>query len=47
MASTLAPLVLLPILAMLVIGRVPAWAFMWAMAGALYAGCKWLSVSPC
>jgi hypothetical protein len=40
---TLAPLVLLPILAMLVIGRVPAWAFMWAMAGALYAGCKWLT----
>ena len=34
------PLVTFPIAAFLIASQTPAWGFMWAMAFALYAGCK-------
>jgi predicted DCC family thiol-disulfide oxidoreductase YuxK len=37
------PLIVLPAIALLLRSSLPPWAFMWTMAGALYAGCKWLS----
>jgi len=37
------PLVVFPMVAMLTSSLMPRWAFMWAMAFALYAGCKWLT----
>jgi predicted DCC family thiol-disulfide oxidoreductase YuxK len=37
------PLIVLPALALLLRSSLPPWAFMWTMAVALYAGCKWLS----
>jgi predicted DCC family thiol-disulfide oxidoreductase YuxK len=37
------PLLILPVAAMLVRSWMPRWGFMWAMAFALYAGCKWLT----
>lgn len=39
----LLPLLILPVVALLVSSRMPPWGFMWAMAFALYAGCKWLT----
>jgi len=39
----LAPLVILPIVAALAAPLMPRWVFMWAMAFALFAGCKWLT----
>ena len=39
----LLPLLLLPLMALLFKGRLAPWVFMWAMAFALYAGCKWLT----
>jgi hypothetical protein len=37
------PLLMLPVSALLVAPLMPRWGFMWAMAFALYAGCKWLT----
>ena len=37
------PLIALPSMALVLRSSLPPWAFMWTMAGALYAGCKWLS----
>jgi hypothetical protein len=37
------PLVTFPIAVFLMASQTPAWGFMWAMAFALYAGCKWLT----
>jgi alginate O-acetyltransferase complex protein AlgI len=37
------PLILLPALAMAFSPVLPAWAFMWSLAVAIFAGCKWLS----
>jgi len=37
------PLLILPAVALLAASRLPRWGFMWAMAFALYAGCKWLT----
>ena len=37
------PLIVLPLVAWLAAPLMPRWAFMWAMACALYAGCKWLT----
>ena len=37
------PLLVLPVVALLAASRLPRWGFMWAMAFALYAGCKWLT----
>jgi predicted DCC family thiol-disulfide oxidoreductase YuxK len=37
------PLLILPMIALLFQSRMPAWTFMWVMAFALYAGCKWLT----
>jgi predicted DCC family thiol-disulfide oxidoreductase YuxK len=37
------PLLILPFMALLLRNRVAAWVFMWMMAFALYAGCKWLT----
>ncbi len=39
----LIPLLILPALALCVGDRLAAWGFMWAVALALYAGCKWLT----
>ena len=36
-------LVVLPLLALLTRKHVPAWLFMWFMAGAIFLGCKWLT----
>ena len=38
-----APLLLLPVLVPAFGAQLPAWAFMWALAFALFAGCKWLT----
>jgi alginate O-acetyltransferase complex protein AlgI len=38
-----APIVVLPTTAYLMGGLMPRWGFMWAMAMALFAGCKWLT----
>ena len=37
------PLLALPMVALLLKPHVAPWVFMWAMAFALYAGCKWLT----
>jgi predicted DCC family thiol-disulfide oxidoreductase YuxK len=37
------PLFVLPVAALLLAPWMPRWGFMWAMAIALYAGCKWLT----
>jgi predicted DCC family thiol-disulfide oxidoreductase YuxK len=37
------PLVILPALALLAAPWMPRWGLMWAMACAIYAGCKWLT----
>jgi len=37
------PLLILPLTALLLKGRLAGWVFMWAMAFALYWGCKWLT----
>jgi predicted DCC family thiol-disulfide oxidoreductase YuxK len=42
-ASSVLPLIALPATALLIRSSLPPWAFMWTMAGALYAGCKWLT----
>ena len=41
--GALTPVIVLPLLALVTRGRVPDWAFMWTMAAALYASCKWLT----
>jgi predicted DCC family thiol-disulfide oxidoreductase YuxK len=40
---TLLPLLVLPAVALLLRSVLASWAFMWTMAAALYAGCKWLT----
>jgi predicted DCC family thiol-disulfide oxidoreductase YuxK len=42
-AAGVLPLIVLPAIALLLRSSLPPWAFMWTMAAALYAGCKWLS----
>src|SRR5215471_19644306 len=37
------PLLLLPAIVFSLREALPAWVFMWAMAMALFAGCKWLT----
>ena len=37
------PLLIVPVVALIAAPWMPRWGFMWAMACALYAGCKWLS----
>jgi len=37
------PLLVLPLCAAATRILVPAWAFMWTLAFAIYAGCKWLT----
>lgn len=37
------PILILPIIALLLASRMPRWVFMWTLAFALYAGCKWLT----
>ena len=37
------PLICLPVAVLLVRNGLPAWIFMWALAFALFAGCKWLT----
>jgi predicted DCC family thiol-disulfide oxidoreductase YuxK len=39
------PLILLPVGTFFFRNVIPAWVFMWVMALALYAGCKWLTFS--
>ena len=39
------PLIVLPLIALVAAPLMARWAFMWAMALALYAGCKWLTYS--
>jgi len=41
--SRWAPLVGLPLLVIACRGEMPAWALMWLLAFAIYAGCKWLT----
>ncbi|MDQ3440752.1 MAG: DUF2071 domain-containing protein, partial [Planctomycetota bacterium] len=38
------PLIVLPLAALALMPHVPAWAFMWAMAYALFFGCKWATL---
>jgi len=38
-----APLLVMPALAAAVTARLPGWLFMWALAGAIFLGCKWLT----
>jgi alginate O-acetyltransferase complex protein AlgI len=38
-----APLLAMPALAAAFAARLPAWLFMWTLAGAIYLGCKWLT----
>lgn len=38
------PLAILPLAALCVHGRVAPWVFMWLMAGAIFLGCKWLTL---
>jgi predicted DCC family thiol-disulfide oxidoreductase YuxK len=40
---SLLPLAVLPLVALFAAPMMPRWTFMWAMACALYAGCKWLT----
>ena len=42
-AAGVLPLIVLIAGALVIRSSLPPWAFMWMMAGALYAGCKWLS----
>jgi hypothetical protein len=42
-AAAYLPLFLFPLAAALVRNRMPPWVFMWLMAFALFAGCKWLT----
>ena len=37
------PLIVLPLAACLARPALPAWGFMWVMAGAVFLGCKWLT----
>jgi Membrane bound O-acyl transferase family len=37
------PLIMLPALVVPLLSRIQPWAFMWAMAGAIFFGCKWLT----
>ena len=37
------PLVSLPLMVLVFASAVPAWVFMWAIAFAIFAGCKWLT----
>jgi len=39
----LAPLLILPSVAMLFASSLQGWQLMWLLAGSIYAGCKWLS----
>lgn len=39
------PLLALPALALLTASALPAWAFMWVLAGSIFLGCKWLTWS--
>jgi predicted DCC family thiol-disulfide oxidoreductase YuxK len=41
--SDFLPLLALPLLALLFRARLAPWIFMWAVAFAIYAGCKWLT----
>ena len=41
--SEMLPLLSLPIVVLALAPWLPRWAFMWAMAMAIYAGCKWLT----
>ena len=41
--TTWLPLLILPAAAMWLRDRVPAWALMWLLAAAVFAGCKWLT----
>jgi alginate O-acetyltransferase complex protein AlgI len=38
------PLAVLPLAALALMPHVPAWAFMWAMAYAIFFGCKWATL---
>ncbi|HEY7188405.1 MAG TPA: DCC1-like thiol-disulfide oxidoreductase family protein [Vicinamibacterales bacterium] len=41
--SSALPVVVLPLVALVTAPLVPRWVFMWTMAFALFAGCKWLT----
>ena len=42
-ATGIAPLALLVVIAISLRPRLPAWGFMWALAAAIFFGLKWLS----
>jgi predicted DCC family thiol-disulfide oxidoreductase YuxK len=43
LGSLILPLLVLPLMALLLKAQLAPWVFMWAMAFALYWGCKWLT----
>ena len=42
----LTPLILLPVIVLALRAKLFSWIFMWLLAAAIFAGCKWLTWWP-